>query len=133
MSWAPRSPRPPPSSPSASASGTWSGPSRLQLSSTSPDSSVSDQARETREALGARLRGFRKDVGFSSGRAFAAATGWQESKVSRIENGKQNASEEDIRVWCQIRAVARSDFRRERAGHRGCRRGRAERCAGPGP
>jgi len=28
------------------------------------------------------------------------ATGWQESKVSRIENGKQNASEGDIRVWC---------------------------------
>ncbi|MBZ4014206.1 hypothetical protein CCS38_00160 [Streptomyces purpurogeneiscleroticus] len=51
--------------------------------------------------MGARLRGFRKDAGFSSGRAFAAATGWQESKVSRIENGKQNASEEDIRVWCQ--------------------------------
>ncbi|MCY0947165.1 helix-turn-helix domain-containing protein [Streptomyces antarcticus] len=62
---------------------------------------MSDQARETREALGARLRGFRKDAGFSSGRAFAAATGWQESKVSRIENGKQTASEEDIRVWCQ--------------------------------
>lgn len=61
---------------------------------------MSDQAQETREALGARLRGFRKDAGYSSGRAFAAATGWQESKVSRIENGKQNASEEDIRVWC---------------------------------
>nr|WP_157167171.1 helix-turn-helix transcriptional regulator [Streptomyces typhae] len=51
--------------------------------------------------MGARLRGFRKDAGFSSGRAFAAAIGWQESKVSRIENGKQNASEEDIRSWCQ--------------------------------
>ncbi|MEV0445703.1 helix-turn-helix transcriptional regulator [Streptomyces spectabilis] len=63
---------------------------------------MSDQARETREAMGARLRGFRKDAGFNSGRAFAAATGWQESKVSRIENGKQNASEEDIRVWCQL-------------------------------
>ncbi|MEJ8661256.1 helix-turn-helix domain-containing protein [Streptomyces sp. MS1.AVA.4] len=62
---------------------------------------MSDQARETREALGARLRGFRKDAGFVSGRAFAVATGWQESKVSRIENGKQNASEEDIRIWCQ--------------------------------
>ncbi|MFD4861031.1 helix-turn-helix domain-containing protein [Streptomyces atratus] len=49
---------------------------------------MSDQARETREALGARLRGFREDAGFSSGRAFAAATGWQESKVSRIKNSK---------------------------------------------
>ncbi|WP_411084436.1 helix-turn-helix domain-containing protein [Streptomyces sp. cmx-18-6] len=59
------------------------------------------KAQETREVLGARLRGFRKDAGFGSGRAFAAATGWQESKVSRIENGKQNASEDDIRLWCQ--------------------------------
>lgn len=50
--------------------------------------------------MGARLRGFRKDAGFASGRAFALATGWAESKVSRIENGKQNASEQDIRVWC---------------------------------
>ncbi len=35
-----------------------------------------------------------------SGRALARALGWQESKVSRLENGKQNASEEDIRTWC---------------------------------
>ncbi|WP_199844210.1 helix-turn-helix domain-containing protein [Streptomyces sp. RTd22] len=63
---------------------------------------MSNQAQESREALGARLRGFRKDAGFTSGRAFAAATGWQESKVSRIENGKQNASEDDIRTWCQM-------------------------------
>ncbi|WP_447037044.1 helix-turn-helix domain-containing protein [Streptomyces sp. DSM 118878] len=63
---------------------------------------MNNQAQETREALGARLRGFRKDAGYASGRAFAAATGWQESKVSRIENGKQNASEDDIRVWCRL-------------------------------
>jgi transcriptional regulator with XRE-family HTH domain len=62
---------------------------------------VSNQAQEAREALGARLRGFRKDAGFASGRAFALATGWAESKVSRIENGKQNASERDIRTWCE--------------------------------
>lgn len=62
---------------------------------------MNSQAQESRQALGARLRGFRKDAGFSSGRAFALATGWQESKVSRIENGKQNASEDDIRVWCR--------------------------------
>lgn len=62
---------------------------------------MSKQAQETREALGARLRGFRKDAGFSSGRAFAAVLQWQESKVSRLENGKQNASEDDIRAWCR--------------------------------
>ncbi|GAA2252715.1 helix-turn-helix transcriptional regulator [Streptomyces amakusaensis] len=63
---------------------------------------MSTEAQAQREALGARLRGFRKDAGYSSGRAFAAATGWQESKVSRIENGRQNAGEDDIRVWCEL-------------------------------
>lgn len=61
---------------------------------------MSNQAQEAREALGARLRAFRKDAGFASGRAFAVATGWAESKVSRLENGRQNASESDIRTWC---------------------------------
>ncbi|MFI0984994.1 helix-turn-helix domain-containing protein [Streptomyces exfoliatus] len=63
---------------------------------------MSNEAQAQREALGSRLRGFRKDAGYSSGRAFAAATGWQESKVSRIENGRQNASEDDIRLWCEL-------------------------------
>ncbi|MEU3709038.1 helix-turn-helix domain-containing protein [Streptomyces catenulae] len=63
---------------------------------------MSTQAQEAREALGARLRGFRKDAGFTSGRALARELGWQESKVSRLENGKQNASEEDIRTWCTV-------------------------------
>jgi transcriptional regulator with XRE-family HTH domain len=62
---------------------------------------VSTQVQEALQALGARLRGFRKDAGFASGRAFARATSWQESKVSRIENGKQRPSEDDIRVWCE--------------------------------
>ncbi|GAA2628505.1 helix-turn-helix transcriptional regulator [Streptomyces vastus] len=62
---------------------------------------MSSQVEEALQALGARLRGFRKDAGFSSGRAFAHATAWQESKVSRIENGKQRPSEDDIRVWCE--------------------------------
>lgn len=62
---------------------------------------MSNQAQEALQALGARLRGFRKDAGFASGRAFARATAWQESKVSRIENGRQRPSEDDIRVWCE--------------------------------
>ncbi|MFF6786849.1 Scr1 family TA system antitoxin-like transcriptional regulator [Streptomyces sp. NPDC012510] len=62
---------------------------------------MSTQAEEALQALGARLRGFRKDAGFTSGRAFARATSWQESKVSRIENGKQRPSEDDIRIWCE--------------------------------
>lgn len=62
---------------------------------------MSTQVQEALQALGARLRGFRKDAGFASGRAFARATTWQESKVSRIENGQQRPSEDDIRVWCE--------------------------------
>ncbi|MGA5454131.1 helix-turn-helix domain-containing protein [Streptomyces umbrinus] len=62
---------------------------------------MTTQVEEALQALGARLRGFRKDAGFASGRAFARATSWQESKVSRIENGKQRPSEDDIRVWCE--------------------------------
>jgi transcriptional regulator with XRE-family HTH domain len=61
---------------------------------------VNVQAQEAREALGAQLREARKVAGFASGRALARALGWQESKVSRLENGRQNASEEDIRAWC---------------------------------
>ncbi|MGW5971755.1 helix-turn-helix domain-containing protein [Streptomyces sp. NPDC055186] len=62
---------------------------------------MSKQVEEALQALGARLRGFRKDAGFTSGRAFARATSWQESKVSRIENGKQRPSQDDMRVWCE--------------------------------
>ncbi|MFJ3310748.1 helix-turn-helix domain-containing protein [Streptomyces sp. NPDC086549] len=63
---------------------------------------MSTQVDEALQALGARLRGFRKDAGYASGRAFARATSWQESKVSRIENGKQRPSETDIRIWCEV-------------------------------
>jgi uncharacterized protein DUF5753/helix-turn-helix protein len=61
---------------------------------------VSNQAQQSREAFGARLRDLRKDAGLT-GRALADLTGWQLSKISKIEHGKQNASEDDIRAWCQ--------------------------------
>jgi transcriptional regulator with XRE-family HTH domain len=61
---------------------------------------VSTQAQQAREAFGARLRDLRKDAGLT-GRALADLTGWQLSKVSKIEHGKQNASEHDIREWCR--------------------------------
>ena len=61
---------------------------------------MSNEARQAREAFGARLRDLRKDAGLT-GRALADLTGWQLSKISKIEHGKQNASEDDIRVWCR--------------------------------
>lgn len=61
---------------------------------------MSNQAQQAREAFGARLRDLRKDAGLT-GRALANLTGWQLSKISKIEHGKQNASEDDIRAWCR--------------------------------
>ncbi len=61
---------------------------------------MSEQAQQAREALGTRLRDLRKDAGLT-GRALANLAGWQLSKVSKIEHGKQNASEDDLRVWCR--------------------------------
>jgi transcriptional regulator with XRE-family HTH domain len=56
---------------------------------------------QAREALGKRLRDVRRDAGLT-GRGLATLAGWHSSKVSKIEYGKQNPSEEDIRVWCQL-------------------------------
>lgn len=64
---------------------------------TSPSSSV----QRARKELAARLREVRLDAGLT-GRALAAATGWHESKTSRIESGKQSPSDSDIRDWCRV-------------------------------
>jgi transcriptional regulator with XRE-family HTH domain len=54
---------------------------------------------QAREVLGSRLRELRRDAGLT-GRDLASRAGWHSSKVSRIEYGKQNPSESDIRAWC---------------------------------
>jgi transcriptional regulator with XRE-family HTH domain len=51
------------------------------------------------EALGIRLRDLRRDAGLT-GRQLADACGWQPSKISKIEYGRQNPTETDIRDWC---------------------------------
>jgi transcriptional regulator with XRE-family HTH domain len=55
---------------------------------------------QAREILGSRLRELRRDANLT-GRDLAALEGWHSSKVSRIEYGKQNPSESDIRAWCR--------------------------------
>jgi transcriptional regulator with XRE-family HTH domain len=57
-------------------------------------------ARQAREALGLRLREIRKDAGLT-GRALALAIGCHFTKISRIENGAQAPTEENIRGWCR--------------------------------
>lgn len=50
------------------------------------------------EEVGGRLRELRLAAGLT-GKALADANGWQQSKVSRIENGQQLATDDDIRAW----------------------------------
>lgn len=61
---------------------------------------MSATVHQAREALGHRLRDLRRDAGLT-GRQLALLAGWPNSKVSKIEYGKQTPTEADIRVWCQ--------------------------------
>ncbi|MFI0824141.1 helix-turn-helix domain-containing protein [Streptomyces roseolus] len=62
---------------------------------------MSTDYQQAREALGARLRELRFTcpAGRLTGQQLAARLGWQGSKVSKLENGKQTASPEDLRAW----------------------------------
>ncbi|MGH3911831.1 MAG: helix-turn-helix domain-containing protein [Pseudonocardiaceae bacterium] len=57
-------------------------------------------AKQAQEALGVRLREIRKEAGLT-GRALAADIGCHYTKISRIENGSQAPSKENIKVWCR--------------------------------
>ncbi|MFI6311661.1 helix-turn-helix domain-containing protein [Nocardia fusca] len=64
------------------------------------NTSPSSSAQEARRALGGRLRDLRKDAGLT-GRELARATGQHFTRVSKIENGVQQPSDDDIRAWCR--------------------------------
>ncbi len=49
-------------------------------------------------AFGRRLREIRKDAGLSA-RRLAEVAGWHESKVSKIEHGRQPPSDADLKAW----------------------------------
>lgn len=53
---------------------------------------------EARSALGKRLRELRQQAGLS-GKELAESLSWVGSKVSKIENGKQTPTDQDIRAW----------------------------------
>ncbi|MFF7028819.1 helix-turn-helix domain-containing protein [Streptomyces albidoflavus] len=59
----------------------------------------SSAALAARQRLADRLRELRLDAGLS-GRDVAARTGWQPSKVSRLETAKTAPADADIRAWC---------------------------------
>lgn len=65
-----------------------------------PNNKASDvsNVHEARIALGARLRELRVTAKLS-GKQLAESLSWQASKISKIENGKQTPSDEDIEAW----------------------------------
>ncbi|MFD1045071.1 helix-turn-helix domain-containing protein [Kibdelosporangium lantanae] len=65
-----------------------------------PRNTASDvsNVHEARTALGGRLRELREQAGLT-GRQLAEPLSWQPSKVSKIENGKQTPSADDIEAW----------------------------------
>jgi transcriptional regulator with XRE-family HTH domain len=62
---------------------------------------VSTDYQQAREALGVRLRELRLSApgGRLTGTRLAQRLGWPQPKVSKLENGKQTATPEDLRAW----------------------------------
>lgn len=56
---------------------------------------------EARSALGKRLRELRTTAGIT-GRQLAESLSWPASKVSKLENGRQTPTPQDIRDWTRI-------------------------------
>ncbi|MGH9962838.1 MAG: helix-turn-helix domain-containing protein [Pyrinomonadaceae bacterium] len=55
---------------------------------------------EARNALGKRLRELRLQAGFN-GRQLAESLSWPPSKVSKLENGRQTPTDDEIRAWAR--------------------------------
>ncbi|WAL67170.1 helix-turn-helix transcriptional regulator [Amycolatopsis cynarae] len=58
-----------------------------------------------REAFGARLRALREARGVLSGRAMAKLVGWPQSRVSKIETGRQTPDDTDVIAWCDALGI----------------------------
>ena len=66
-----------------------------------PNTSTASNVHEARTALGKRLRELRQRAGLS-GRQLAESLVWPPSKVSKLENGRQAPSDDDIRAWTRV-------------------------------
>ncbi|MGC5397886.1 helix-turn-helix domain-containing protein [Streptomyces sp. DT20] len=62
--------------------------------------SPSSRVQEARDRVATRLRDLRSDAGLT-GQQLAVLTGWQGSKVSRIQSGRSQPSDDDITTWCR--------------------------------
>lgn len=56
---------------------------------------------QAREALGVRLRELRMSApdGRLTGTELARRLGWPQPKISKLENGRQTATPDDLRAW----------------------------------
>jgi transcriptional regulator with XRE-family HTH domain len=73
---------------------------------------------QQRAKLGDWLRQLREDADLN-GKAFAKLVGWNAPKVSKIENGRQTASAEDLETWIaalQVPATVADQLRAALAG-----------------
>ncbi|MFC1418490.1 helix-turn-helix domain-containing protein [Streptacidiphilus cavernicola] len=59
---------------------------------------MSTDFQQARVTLGARLQELRAEAGIT-GRQLAERLGWPQSKVSKLETGKQTPTAEDLRAW----------------------------------
>ena len=73
------------------------GPSAGMTLPTSRTSGVT-KVHEARRALGLRLRELRRQAGLT-GADLAASLSWPASKVSKLENGRQTPTDDDILAW----------------------------------
>lgn len=64
---------------------------------------MSTDYQQAREALGVRLRELRLSApgGRLTGTQLAVRHGWNKSKVSRLENGRQTPTPDDLRLWAE--------------------------------
>ncbi|WP_405597565.1 helix-turn-helix transcriptional regulator [Streptomyces sp. NBC_01410] len=77
---------------------------------------MSTDFQSARVALGARLRELRAEAGLS-GKDMAERLGWQRSKVSRLETGKQTATAADLTAWAAVTDSSQaSDLESRRRG-----------------
>ncbi|MEV7031399.1 helix-turn-helix transcriptional regulator [Streptomyces sp. NPDC093272] len=62
---------------------------------------MSTDYQQAREALGVRLRELRMSAlgGRLTGQQLADAYGWNKSKISKLENGRQTPTADDLRKW----------------------------------
>ncbi|MFD7593317.1 helix-turn-helix domain-containing protein [Kitasatospora sp. NPDC059812] len=74
---------------------------------------MSTDYQQARSALGARMRELRTESGLS-GRALAARLGWPQSKVSKLETGRQSPTTADAVAWAE--AVGRPGAATELVG-----------------